>query len=87
MNEKINVSVEEDGTTLLDDVRAVIRNNKTVFMVAGIVVLGLWVNRAMIRRELKHINFTFERGVDFDTDYLDIVDDETTRGLSWADAS
>ena len=87
MNEKINVIVEEDGTTLLDDFRAVVRNNKTIFIVTGIVVAALWVNRAMIRRELKHINFTFERGVDFDADWGDIVDDETTRGLSWADAS
>lgn len=87
MNERINVSVEEDGTTLLDDVRAVIRNNKTVFIIAGVIGVGLLINRAMIKREIKHINFTFERPIDFDTDWNDIVDDEVTRGVSWADAS
>lgn len=85
MAEHVTVSVEDDGTTLLDDARNLVKNHKTAFVVIGIIGVGLLLNRAMIRRELKHINFSFERAPDFDSDYQLVIDDEITRrGMSWA---
>lgn len=54
-------------TTIVDDSRTLLRSivyfydrNRVVLAVTGVIAVSLLVNRAMMRRELRHLNFAID---------------------------
>lgn len=54
------VGVEDNTQNIIDATRAFYRNNRDVILVVGIVALTLYVNRRMLRKELRNLNFNVE---------------------------
>lgn len=53
-------SITEDVKTLVDDARAFVHRNRDVLIVVSALGVSLLINRAIMRRELKRLNFTID---------------------------
>lgn len=54
------VSVEEVKIPRLTAAKNFLRANQNTIILAAVGIGALWVNRVLMRRDLKHINFTAE---------------------------
>lgn len=64
-------TVSEQAKDLAQGMRDFYEKHHTVIGVAGIVVLGMFINRALIRRELTRLKFSVEVFADGDLVDLD----------------
>lgn len=64
-------TVSEDLGSLYSDYRLFYHRNRDVVIIVGAIGVALLINRAILRRELRRLNFTAEFFPFNPTDYLD----------------
>lgn len=73
-------------TTVLEDTRDLARsmrlfyaNNREIVLITTVIGLSILVNRRMLRKELKRLNFSIEVFGDFDPNDTDVFNVNTDR--------
>lgn len=74
-----STTVTEDLTSFVSETNSFIRRNQDVVIVCVAIGVALLLGRTIIRRELKHINFTINLPDVFPDELRDIVDNQYTR--------
>lgn len=64
------VSIVEDIHTVFDDVKTSYHRNRDVCIMVGVTIGALFVYRAILRRELKRLQFTIEVLGDIDIETM-----------------
>lgn len=75
-------TVTEDLVTLYDDARTFYHRNRDVIIIVSVIGVSLIINRAILRRELRRLNFTAEF---FPYDPTDMLDEDTALAMAMAE--
>lgn len=55
-----DTTISEDLTSVFDDAKRFYDENKGVVLVIGAIAVSILINRSILRRELRRLNFTAE---------------------------